>query len=281
MEMWHFKFTIHLFGCVVMVPLSQPWESPKPIELVMHPLNINIKYQSFPMIWLRGPIDSWDVALSSSKFVLFGCVVMAPLSQPWESPKPIELVTCSFKIIVEYQRLPMIPHSTQGSYLRWRCGTFNFKICFVWLCCHGTIVSTLRVSKAHWIGDLPSQHKSSLPEVSNDNSFNLGVLLAVEMWHFQVQISFLFGYLVVVTSLKPNDTLKWANKACGSTNHSYTKYSMSNHCQRATKWGVVGQMLKLWEDMWVTETENQIWQSHELTTIFAKSIISMETYTCN
>jgi hypothetical protein len=34
------------------------------------------------LIQLRHPIGSGDVALSSSRIVLFGCVVMAPLSQP-------------------------------------------------------------------------------------------------------------------------------------------------------------------------------------------------------
>jgi hypothetical protein len=65
----------------------------------------------------------------------------------------------------------MIPHWTQGSYWQWRCGTFNFKIRFIWLCCHGVIVSTLRVSKAHFICDLPSQHKCKIPELSNVTSF--------------------------------------------------------------------------------------------------------------
>jgi hypothetical protein len=44
--------------------------------------------------------------------------------------------------------------------------------------------------------------------------------LAAEMLHFQVQNSFFFGYLVVVTSLKLNDTLKGASEGHGSTNHS-------------------------------------------------------------
>jgi hypothetical protein len=75
----------------------------------------------------------------------------------------------------------MIPHWTQGSYWQWRCGTFNFKIRFIWLCCHGVIVSTLRVSKAHFICDLPSQHKCKIPELSNVTSFDSGVLLVVEI----------------------------------------------------------------------------------------------------
>jgi hypothetical protein len=64
---------------------------------------------------------------------------------------------------------------------------------------------TLRVSKAHWIGDSPSQHKCKIPELSNDTSFDFGVILVVEMWHFQVQNWFLFGCVVITTSLKQND----------------------------------------------------------------------------
>jgi hypothetical protein len=58
------------------------------------------------------------------------------------------------------------------------------------LCCHGIFVSTLRVSKAHWIGDLPSQYKGKLPELSNDTSFDPGVLLVIEMWPFKFKIRF-------------------------------------------------------------------------------------------
>jgi hypothetical protein len=52
---------------------------------------------------------------------------------------------------------------TLGSYWLWRCGILKFTICFVW------------------------QHISRTPELSNDTSFNSGVQLAMEMWHFQFQ----------------------------------------------------------------------------------------------
>ena len=85
-----------------------------PVVGVGHSCGVSITATN--SIAIVGIIDG----IGSSQFVLFGCV--------------------SF---------PMIPHLTQGSYWRWRCGTFKFKIRFVLLCCHGTIVSTLRVSKAH------------------------------------------------------------------------------------------------------------------------------------
>jgi hypothetical protein len=94
----------------------------------------------------------------------------------------------------------MIPHSTQGSYWWWRCGTFKFKI----LSC-------------------------------------LVVLSWQPPWSRMIH----------------KGERKWASDGRGSKNHSYTKYSVSNHCQRVTKWGVVGWMLKLWEDKWVIETENE------------------------
>jgi hypothetical protein len=96
---------------------------------------------------------------------------------------------------------------TLGSYWPWRCGIFKFTIRIVWLCCHGAIVLTLRVSKAHWIGDSPSTHTISIPELYNDSSFNFGVLLEVEMWDFQVQIR-LFGCVVMAPLSRPWESPK-------------------------------------------------------------------------
>jgi hypothetical protein len=106
------------------------------------------------------------------------------------------------------QSFPMIPYLTLGSYCSWRCGTFKFKIRFVWLWNHGAIVLTLRVSKTHWVGNSPSQHKSRISELSNDTSFNFGVLLFMEMWHFQVQIRILFGCEVMVPVSQPWESPK-------------------------------------------------------------------------
>jgi hypothetical protein len=130
-----FKFTICFVWLCCHGAVVLTLRVSNPIELVTCPPHKkkNTRALQLYLIWLWGPISGGDVALSRSKFVLFGCVVMAPLSCPWESPKPIELVMHPHNVIVEYQRLPMIPHLTQGSYWRWRCGTFKFKIRFVWL----------------------------------------------------------------------------------------------------------------------------------------------------
>jgi hypothetical protein len=139
------------------------------------------------------------------------------------------------------------------------------KFVFVLLCCHGNVVSPWRVPEAHLFGVVLSQHIVKIPELSNDTSFDSGVLLVMEMWHFQVQNSFC---LVVLSCWFPWSQMihkgerKWASEGCSSSNHSYTKYSVSNHCQRATKWGLVGQMSKLWEDKWLTETEDENWWAH-------------------
>jgi hypothetical protein len=82
---------------------------------------------------------------------------------------------------------------TLGSYCWWRCGMISSKFIFVLLCCHGNIVSPWRSLKPILFGVAPSQQIIGIPELSNNTSFDFGVLCFMEMWNFQVQNSFLFG----------------------------------------------------------------------------------------
>jgi hypothetical protein len=140
-EMWHFQVqNFVLFGSVGMAPMSWPRMSPKPIELVTRPPNMNVTYPSFPMIphLTQGSYWWWRCGTFKFKIHLFGCLCChGTIVSTLRSPKHIELVTRPHNIKVEYWSFPMIPHSTQGSYLRWRYGTFKFKICFVGFCCRG------------------------------------------------------------------------------------------------------------------------------------------------